>query len=452
VFVMCMIVMILLHLQLASRMAVTDAQLHSLATITNIHLGRLEKLMEGKREKEEIEEMMLLAVESTEKGRSQKRTHKIECLVNRLLEELEHKSRERRHSSDTSASQRRRSSDTSASQRRRSSDASGSKAKRSTHHTAAVAKPPAVSIPWTCSDSKELEPPPEFSSSELDELLGLHRAGSAHPLDSNLPPQQLTVDEALKMLNLTSSGTHASRSSPASPVKRLPTDNSRGSLPRRRFSETDKEKKKENKMTEELGPAALNSKVRCLELQGTLDSCPVEVQSRFAEWFLHKPSENTKDLGFTRSFSANPQEHSKNNLISETRQHSARDYREYTDMDRFAGKRATQEVPKKHPSLETVKKDAKDVKISRSVSDGASSSRHVSSFPNRLSHISSGSAFYSNVIAQQAGTSNKGTNRLPARIQTESRTLRAASHQHTAQAVQITRSKSHEHNASYPSH
>jgi len=205
VFAMCMIVMMILHLQLAARMAVTDAQLHSLATITNIHLGRLEKLMEGKREKEEIEEMMLLTDESTGQGRSQKRTHKIECLVNRLLEELEHKSRERRHSSDASASQRRRSSDASASQRRRSSDASASQAKRSTHHTATVSKPPAVSIPWTCSNSRELEPPPEFSSSELDELLGLHRAGSAHPPSSDLPTQQLTVDEALKMLDLATS-------------------------------------------------------------------------------------------------------------------------------------------------------------------------------------------------------------------------------------------------------
>ena len=194
VFAMCMIVMMILHLQLAARMAVTDARLHSLATITNIHLGRLEKLMEGKREKEEIEEMMLLTDESTGQGRSQKRTHKIECLVNRLLEELEHKSRERRHSSDASASQR-----------RRSSDASASQAKRSTHHTATVSKPPAVSIPWTCSNSRELEPPPEFSSSELDELLGLHRAGSAHPPSSDLPTQQLTVDEALKMLDLATS-------------------------------------------------------------------------------------------------------------------------------------------------------------------------------------------------------------------------------------------------------
>jgi len=152
-------------------------------------------------------------------------------------------------------------------------------------------------------------------------------------------------------------------------------------------------------------------------------------------------------VGFTRSLSANPQEHSQNKLISETRQDSARDY---SDMDRFAVKRITREVtvPKKHPILETIRKDAKDVKIYRAVSDGASSSR----FPNRLSHISSGSAFYSNVIAQQAGTSSKSIKiekRNPERTQTESRTPRAALHEHTAQAFQSTRSKSHTHNASY---
>jgi len=226
VFAMCMIVMMIQHLRLASCMAVRHAQLHSLATITNIHLGRLETLMQGKREQEEIEGIMLMTDESARQGRWQKRTHKIECLVNRLLEELKHTSRERRRSSDASASQ----------------------AKRSTHHTATVAKPPAVLIPWICSNSRELEPPPELSSSELDELLGLHRAGSAHP--------------------------PSSRSSPASPVKRLPTDKS----PRRRFPETDKGRNKENTVREELGPTALNSRVRC----------PVEIQSRFAQWFLHE--------------------------------------------------------------------------------------------------------------------------------------------------------------------
>jgi len=56
-------------------------------------------------------------------------------------------------------------------------DVSASQAKQSTHHTDMVAKPLAVSIPWTCSYSRELEPPPEFSSSELDELL-IHRPSS----------------------------------------------------------------------------------------------------------------------------------------------------------------------------------------------------------------------------------------------------------------------------------
>jgi len=152
-------------------------------------------------------------------------------------------------------------------------------------------------------------------------------------------------------------------------------------------------------------------------------------------------------VGFTRSLSAMPQEHSQKKLSSETRQHSARDY---SDMDRFAVKRVTREVTvsKKHPILETIKKDAKDVNIYRAVSDGASSSR----FLNRLPHISSGSAFYSNVIAQQASTSSKGIKIEKGnleRTQTESRTPRAALHQHTAQAFQFTRSKSYTHNASY---
>ena len=120
-----------------------------------------------------------------------------------------------------------------------------------------------------------------------------------------------------------------------------------------------------------------------------------------------------------------PQEHSQNTLSSETRQHSARDY----DMDRFAVKRVTREVTvsKKHPMLETIKKDAKVVNIYRAVSDSASSSRLF----NRLPHISSGSAFYSNVIAQRASTLSKGIKiekENPERTQTESPTPRAALH------------------------
>ena len=106
------------------------------------------------------------------------------------------------------------SSDASVSQSRCSSDASIRQAKRSAGYTktSTISTPRTRSSSRTCSNSRELEPPPTLtprsasSSCELDELLSLHRAGSSNPrnLTSDLPFQQLTVDTALRMLNATS--------------------------------------------------------------------------------------------------------------------------------------------------------------------------------------------------------------------------------------------------------
>jgi len=112
-------------------------------------------------------------------------------------------------------------------------------------------------------------------------------------------------------------------------------------------------------------------------------------------FIIPQPNKNREDLGFTRSLSANPPRHSKNKLIPETRQRSSR---------------TKQQAAKEDP--EAVKKG--DAKNSRATSDGAFFSRHYVS-PNRSPHISSGSAFYSNIVVQQASTlSAKATGRLPA--------------------------------------